>query len=102
MGMTLKTDEPQTNKVLIPGSTEECANGNIAIVNPDPRNGRFEITADQLRSLRRKYEQNADGASSFEEFLTRVSPGGIGNDQYILLRWCGMSLGIETDGYAHS
>jgi hypothetical protein len=100
--MTLKTDESQTNKVLLIGSTEECANGNITIVNPDPRIGRFEITADQLRALRRKYERNADGANSFEEFVTRVSSGGIGTDRYVLVRWCGMWLGIETDGYAHS
>jgi hypothetical protein len=100
--MTSRADESQSNKALIIGNTEECANGNIAIVNPDPRIGRFEITAAQFRALRRKYEQNADQASSFEEFLTRVSPGGIGTDQYILVRWCGMWLGIETDGYTHS
>jgi hypothetical protein len=82
--------------------TEPNQQNNIAIVNPDPRIGRFEITADQLRALRRKYEQDADGASSFEEFLTRISSGGIGTDQYLLLRWCGMWLGIETDGYIHS
>jgi hypothetical protein len=100
--MPLKTDGPQTNKVLIIGGTEKCADRNVAIVNPDPRIGQFEVTAAQFRALRRKYDQNADEASSFEEFLTRVSPGGVGTDQYILVRWCGMWLGIETDGYTHS
>jgi hypothetical protein len=100
--MTLKADEPQTSKVTVVTSDAYSAEVRIGIVHPDPRIGQFEITADQLRALGRKYEQAADGASSFEEFLTRISPGGIGSDQYIFLHWCGMWLGIETDGYTHS
>jgi hypothetical protein len=100
--MTLKADESQRNEVIIPDSTNDSSDGKIAILNPDSRIGQFQITADQLRALRKKYEQKADGAASFEEFLIRTSPGAIGTDQYILLRWCGMWLGIETDGYTHS
>ena len=69
---------------------------------PDPCIGQLQITADQLRSLRRKYEQSPDGTNSFEEFLTRIRSGGVGSDSYLLLYWCGMWLGVEADGYTHS
>ena len=35
---------------------------------------------------------------TFHEFLNRAT---LGYD-YIMIEWCGMWLGIETDGHAHS
>lgn len=79
-----------------------CVQHESAAVNPDPRIGRFEITADQLRALQFKFQQHPDGAAGFAEFKGRVRPGGIGSDRYVMLPWCGMWLGIEPDGYTHS
>ncbi len=72
------------------------------IASPDPNVDRFAITSEQLKALRVKYDQNPDGADSFETFKNRARPGGFGSDRYIVLPWCGMSLGIELDGYTHS
>jgi hypothetical protein len=58
------------------------------------------MNANQLFAIERKYQQSPDGAENFEEFLARASEpmnGGV-----IALRWCGMWLGIEEDGYTHS
>ena len=74
----------------------------LFITNPDPRVGRFEITQDQLKALRIKFERDAHGAESFETFKSRASPAGVGTDRYIVLPWCGMWLAIEPDGYTHS
>lgn len=102
MSIPMKDTVPQTTEVTIIKDTADSADGLVTIVNPDPRIGQLQITAEQLRSLRRKYDQSADGANSFEEFLTRVTTRGVGTDSYLFLPWCGMWLGIETDGYTHS
>ncbi len=72
------------------------------LTSSDPRVGRFAITAEQLKALRVKYEQHADGAESFEAFKSRARPAGFGSDRYLILHWSGMSLGIERDGYTRS
>jgi hypothetical protein len=72
------------------------------IQNSDRLMESFKITQEQQNALWLKFQQNADGAASFEEFKNRVQPAGLGSDSYILLRWCGMTLGIELDGYTHS
>lgn len=77
-------------------------NSPVTIVHPDPQIGEHQVTAEQFRALHRKYDLCADGANSFEEFLSRVTSGGVGTDSYILVHWCGMWLGIEKDGYTHS
>ncbi len=82
-----------------PGTREQ---DELTVVNPDPCIGRFEITADQLRALRLKYQQNPDDAASFAQFKGRARPAGTGSDRYVMLPWCGMWLGIEPDGYTHS
>ncbi len=74
----------------------------LLIVSSDPRIESFTITPEQLRALWLKFEQHADGAGGFEEFKRRARPVGVGSDSYIILRWCGMTLGIEWDGYTHS
>lgn len=98
----MKDTVSHTSEVTLIEATADSIDGLVTIVNPDPRIGQLQITAEQLRSLRRKYEQSTDGAKSLEEFLTRVTSRGVGTDSYLFLPWCGMWLGIETDGYTHS
>lgn len=38
---------------------------------------------------------------SYLRFRRTVRPL-IGSDQCVMVRWCGMYLGIETDGHTHS
>ena len=57
-------------------------------------------TKAQLRSILVKYERNPDGAESYREFRKRfyVDP----RMGCMLGQWCGMTLGIEPDGHAHT
>jgi hypothetical protein len=56
------------------------------------------ITREQWGSLVRKYEQNPDGSKTFAEFLNRVNE----SHSWISINWCGMYVGIEPDGHAHT
>ena len=58
------------------------------------------MTPEQMQAIQRKFQQSPDGAENFEEFLARASEPLY--DGVIALHWCGMWLGIETDGYTHS
>lgn len=58
----------------------------------------MKLTKKQQIALKRKYDQNPDGSRSFLSFRRRVQ---IGYD-CIMINWCGMWLGIESDGYTHS
>lgn len=55
------------------------------------------ITKEQRKALHRKWLQSNQGMS-YRDFRKTV--------QYsfdcIMVEWCGMWLGIETDGYTHS
>lgn len=67
----------------------------MTIDSPD-----LKATPEQLVALTRKFEISPDGAATFEEFKARAH-----NDNLmgcIMLPWCGMWLGIETDGHTHS
>lgn len=69
----------------------------------------INLTPEQEQALERLYERSADGASTFEEFAERAQPmiGWVdwasphGNG-CIIVGWCGMFVGIETDGYTHT
>ena len=56
------------------------------------------LTKAQQVAIYRKYQQSPDGARSYLEFRRRVKQGY----DCLMLNWCGMWLGIETDGYTHS
>jgi hypothetical protein len=56
------------------------------------------LTKPQRQSVYRKYLRNANGAKSYKEFRRKVLHGG----DYVGLVWCGMYVGIEKDGYAHT
>lgn len=55
------------------------------------------LTREQRESLYRKWIQSNQGLS-YKQFRKTVQ---IGYD-CIMVPWCGMWLGIETDGYTHS
>lgn len=56
------------------------------------------LTQEQIKSVIRKWKQNPDGSVDLGAFFSRVSVGS----EYASINWCGMYLGIEKDGYAHS
>ena len=51
----------------------------------------------QQRSLLRKWLQDNQNLS-YLKFRRTVQPGW----GCVMVKWCGMWLGIETDGYTHS
>lgn len=55
-------------------------------------------TRAQREAIARKFNQSPDGAQTYKEFRKRVVQGF----GYLMLPWCGMWLGIESDGYTHS
>ncbi len=58
------------------------------------------LTKDQQQALKRKHDRNDQGMT-YLQFRRTVQPT-IGCDGAALVPWCGMWLGIETDGYTHS
>jgi len=66
--------------------------------------GEREMNRAQLESLYRVFCRDPDGAQSFLEFRRRALLGTAvkPEDRYFMIRWCGMWLGIEPDGYTHS
>lgn len=56
------------------------------------------LTKEQRKAVKRKYDRNPDGSVSYLQFRRRVVPGY----DCVMLKWCGMWLGIETDGHTHS
>jgi hypothetical protein len=57
------------------------------------------ITKNQQQSLLRKWRQSDQGMS-YRAFRRTVEP--IVCDQAVAIKWCGMWLCIEPDGYTHS
>jgi hypothetical protein len=81
-----------------------------ALADPDPlaacmtvapndlRIPEFTINRAQFDSLQRKFRQNPDGSPNLPHFISRARKGY----DCLMLQWCGMWLGIETDGHTHS
>ena len=55
------------------------------------------LTREQRTALKRKWERDSQGMS-YLMFRRTVVQGY----DCIMVPWCGMWLGIETDGYTHS
>lgn len=55
----------------------------------------------QQRALVKIYQGNPDGSPSYWHFRHRVFPL-LGEPKVAMLRFCGMVVGIEPDGYVHS
>jgi hypothetical protein len=60
------------------------------------------VTRLQRESLYRLYTRNNDGSNSYLSFRRRATLCGVTNDMYLGIQWCGMFVGIETDGYSHT
>lgn len=95
-------DETPAPTILVVQQPARLKEEELTVSNPELSGPAFQITREQLISLRRKYEEHPDGATSFEEFKNRAKPGGFGTDRYLLIHWCGMWLGVESDGYMHT
>ena len=60
----------------------------------------MNITQAQSDTLVRKWEQDNQGLT-LAEFVKTAQPLIAGNG-CIMVPWCGMWVGIEEDGYAHT
>lgn len=62
----------------------------------------LNLSPAQFSTLRAKWAEMGDSKpATFPEFLATVSRPFAG-DGCVMVPWCGMMLGIEEDGYAHS
>lgn len=61
-----------------------------------------KLTKEQRRALYVKWCQIGDSLRpTYREFRKTVQPYYDGSG-CVMVKWCGMWLGIETDGYTHS
>lgn len=60
----------------------------------------MRITKQQAQSLYNKWVQNDQGVSYL--VFRRSAEPTFGYDDAIVVKWCGMWLCIETDGYCHT
>lgn len=60
----------------------------------------MRITKQQAQSLYNKWVQNDQGVSYL--VFRRSVEQTFGYDDAIVVKWCGMWLCIETDGYCHT
>jgi hypothetical protein len=60
------------------------------------------MTDAQFEAVNKLYRRSADGAKDRHAFFTRIQQHGFGSDKYAGLTWCGMFVGIEPDGHAHT
>jgi hypothetical protein len=56
------------------------------------------MTPQQVESINKLFDRSPDGASDRHAFFDRVRSYG----NHCGLTWCGMFVGIEKDGYAHT
>lgn len=56
------------------------------------------MTIKQIDSAIKLFERNPDGSNDFMEWFARFENYG----DYAGIKWCGMFIGIESDGYTHS
>lgn len=56
-----------------------------------------QLTKEQRKALHRTWLRSGENMS-YREFRKTVQTGW----DCVMVRWCGMWLGIETDGYTHS
>ena len=69
-------------------------------VNPNlTRDIMTKFTRKQSEAIKRLYDRSQDGAASYLSFRRRFQ---VCFGDYVGTKWCGMFIGIETDGYTHS
>jgi hypothetical protein len=59
------------------------------------------LTDAQHQAVRKLYDRHADGSDTLAIFVKRVS-GPVFSDGCVMIHWCRMWIGIETDGHTHS
>lgn len=60
-----------------------------------------ELTPAQNEAVQAKFEQNPDGCETIGDLYDRIKP----ENQYgavLIIKWCGMVVGIETNGHSHT
>jgi hypothetical protein len=73
-----------------------------AIKRPGGHGGHsMRLNKIQQKALLNIYQGNPDDSLSYWHFRHRVFPL-IGEPQVAMLRYCGMTVGIEVDGFVHS
>jgi hypothetical protein len=60
------------------------------------------MTPAQVEAINKLYRRSHDGSKDRREFFTRIQECGIGSDRFAGIKWCGMFVGIEPDGYTHT
>jgi hypothetical protein len=66
-------------------------------INKHRRHKMSRITKEQQQAIKRKFERDDQGMT-YLQFRRSVKYGY----DCLMVRWCGMWLGIEKDGYTHS
>lgn len=61
---------------------------------------RKPITKPQRQAIHRLYERSADGEASYRTFRKRFAYSSLMGA--VMGQWCGMTVGIESDGYIGS
>ena len=57
------------------------------------------FTHKQVKAIKLLYDRSSDGSPSYLSFRRRFR-SYFGD--FVGAKWCGMFIGIETDGYTHS
>ncbi len=60
------------------------------------------MTHEQKIALRKLYDRNSNESKSFDEFCKRAQQSIFAIDHVVFIKWCGMTVGIETDGHTHT
>lgn len=79
---------------------DEYPNVKFGTVDPFVPEGGLELTEPQKCSVFRKWKQDHNNMS-WREFAAKVRPT-FHMDDAVTVKWCGMWLAIEKDGYTHS
>lgn len=58
------------------------------------------LTDKQRDALKILYHRDKNGAANFLEFIKPAHESNLMG--CVMVPWCGMQVGIETDGYTHS
>jgi hypothetical protein len=61
----------------------------------------MQLNKPQQRAVYRLYQGNPDGSPSYWHFRHRFQPM-FGEPDVAIIVYCGMTVGIEPDGYVHS
>jgi len=59
------------------------------------------MNASQIEAIHELFIRNPDGCETVDQLKARAFPE-IGCPETVLLDWCGMLVGIESDGYQHT